>query len=302
MGVPSETVYGLAGDALNSAAAAKIFEAKQRPFFDPLICHLPGIDWLYQLAVLGGAQLELVERLARRFWPGPLTLVVPRSGLVPELVCSGLDTVALRMPSHPVFQSLLSRFGRPLAAPSANRFGRISPTEAGHVFSELSGRIPMIIDGGATLHGLESTIVSVEGGGLRILRSGPVTAEDLEAEAGPLTVNPAAAKFGKIEAPGQLESHYAPQTALLLARAGEYPPEQREGRGVLAWDAPGSGFSAVEILSESQDLREAAARLFGCLRRLDESGVREIVAELVPERGLGIAINDRLRRAAARRA
>ena len=301
VGVPSETVYGLAGDALNPAAAAKIFEAKQRPFFDPLICHLPGKDWLNRLTVLRGTEIELAERLAVRFWPGPLTLVLPRSDMVPELVCSGLDTVALRMPSHPVFQSLISRFGRPLAAPSANRFGRISPTEAGHVFSELGGRIPMILDGGSTQHGIESTIVSLDGKGVRILRSGPVTAEDLKSEVEVLPAYAPSAAQGRVEAPGQLESHYAPQTQLVLARALEYPQQHRSGVGLLAWARPEPGFSAVEVLSESQDLREAAARLFGCMRRLDESGVREIVAELVPETGLGVAINDRLRRAAARR-
>ncbi len=301
VGVPSETVYGLAGDALNPAAAAKIFEAKQRPFFDPLICHLPEKDWLNRLADLRGEEHELAARLTFRFWPGPLTIVVRRSGMVPDLVCSGLDTVALRMPSHPVFQSLLSRFGRPLAAPSANRFGRISPTEAGHVFSELSGRIPMILDGGPTRHGVESTIVSVDGRGVRILRSGPVTAEELRSEVELLPACPDSGAQGRVEAPGQLESHYAPQTQLVLARALEYPPRQRTGVGLLAWARPEPGFSAVEVLSAAQDLPEAAARLFGCMRRLDESGVREIVAELVPETGLGVAINDRLRRAAAKR-
>ncbi len=300
VGVPSETVYGLAGDALNPDAAAKIFEAKQRPFFDPLICHLPGIEWLDRLAVLAGRQRELVDRLARRFWPGPLTMVLPRSCLVPELVCSGLPTVALRMTAHPVFQSVLERFGGPLAAPSANRFGRISPTNAGHVFTELAGRIPMILDGGATLHGLESTIVAVEQGGLRILRSGPVVVEDLATEAMILGESAPDAAGAKIESPGQLQSHYAPQTALIIGRPEDYSAEQRKARGLLAWGAPVSGFSALEVLSESQDPREAAARLFGCMRRLDESGVSEIVAQLVPETGLGIAINDRLRRAAAR--
>jgi L-threonylcarbamoyladenylate synthase len=300
VGVPSETVYGLAGDALNPDAAAKIFESKQRPFFDPLICHLPEIEWLHRLATLDGRRRDLVDRLARRFWPGPLTMVVPRSSLVPELVCSGLPTVALRMSAHPVFQLVLKRFGGPLAAPSANRFGRISPTNAGHVFAELAGRIPMILDGGPTLHGLESTIVAVEEEGIRILRSGPVVAEDLAGEAVILSARPLDAGHSRVEAPGQLLSHYAPQTVLILGRPGDYSAEQRAGRGLLAWGTPATGFSAVESLSESMDLREAAARLFGCMRRLDESGVSEIVAELVPETGLGVAINDRLRRAAAR--
>jgi L-threonylcarbamoyladenylate synthase len=204
------------------------------------------------------------------------------------------------MTAHPVFQSVLERFGGPLAAPSANRFGRISPTNAGHVFTELAGRIPMILDGGATLHGLESTIVAVEQGGLRILRSGPVVVEDLATEAMILSESAPDAAGAKIESPGQLQSHYAPQTALIIGRPEDYSAEQRKGRGLLAWGAPMSGFSALEVLSESQDPREAAARLFGCMRRLDESGVSEIVAQLVPETGLGIAINDRLRRAAAR--
>jgi L-threonylcarbamoyladenylate synthase len=326
--LPSETVYGLAADALRLDAVLKIFEAKERPFFDPLIVHLPDRAWLEELTAIPDESRALVEALIAKFWPGPLTLVLPRRTLVPDLVTSGLETVAVRMPAHPVFRAVLARFGKPLAAPSANRFGRISPTTAAHVQSELAGRIPLILDGGATEHGLESTIVKVEGTRLRLLRAGPITAEeDLggvwaawramqqpppdEAEVTEMFAS-LGVSFPKmlegrpaaIEAPGQLQSHYAPRTPLRLFPRGAhfaFHGEKKSRVGSLAFSEPSTAgeFFCEEILSATGDLREAAATLFAKMRRLDEAGLDLILAEPVPEHGLGIAIMDRLRKAAA---
>jgi len=311
--LPTETVYGLGADALNPAACAKIFEAKDRPLYDPLIVHLPDLEWLEKLAVTSSVAL----RLAEHFWPGPFTLVLPRTTLVPDLVTSGQETVAVRMSAHPVFQAVARAFGKPIAAPSANRFGRISPTCADHVVEELDGRIPLVVDGGPCAHGVESTIVLMRGHGLHILRNGPVTHEDL-------------ARFGTvrdsvtdISAPGGLTSHYAPRTPLVICDVGVNPAgsldvEQasrlpalqptgsRDGRptfpavGLLAWSHSGEGFAVVEHLSKTRDLREAAANLYGAMRRLDAAGLERIVVEPVPETGLGVAIMERLRKAAAR--
>ena len=314
--LPTETVYGLAADALRPEAVVKIFEAKERPFFDPLIVHLPTAGWLDELTEIPTESRALVEALIAKFWPGPLTLVLPRRAVVPDIVTAGLDTVAVRMSAHPVFRAVLARFARPLAAPSANRFGRISPTTAEHVRTELAGRIPLIVDGGPTEHGLESTIVTVEGGRLRLLRAGPVTAPELAAvwlenHGGPVDVRaaerraffstPTRADGAPPEAPGQLASHYAPGTPMFLGSPSDTVVAARR-LGLLAFRAVTCGpqeFDAVEILSPTGDLREAAATLFAKMRRLDEAGLDLIVAEPVPERGLGIAIMDRLRKAAA---
>lgn len=291
--LPTETVYGLGGDALNASAAARIFEAKERPFFDPLICHLPDHSWLDRLTDIPTAVRNVVDALVARFWPGPLTLVLPKREIVPDLVSSGLPTVAVRRSAHPVFSAIVERFGSPVAAPSANRFGRISPTQSGHVFEELGGRIPLIIEGGATLHGVESTIVEVvESGVLRILRSGPVTREQLE-EFGVVEV-PGAVSEDQPEAPGRLKSHYAPRTPMELVEVGAEGCATRGRYGLLAWSKGRSGYEKVEILSEAGDLREAAATLFAKMRRLDELGLDGILAERVPGEGLGAAINDRL--------
>lgn len=294
--LPTETVYGLGADALRADAVLKIFEAKARPFFDPLIVHLPDPGWLEELTAIPPETRPLVDALVDRFWPGPLTLVLPRRARVPDLVASGLDTVAVRISAHPVFAAVARRFGKPIAAPSANRFGRISPTTAAHVYTELAGRIGLIVDGGPTTHGVESTIVAVEGDSLRILRSGPVTAEDLVSFA-PVQ----SAAFGaKLQAPGQLKSHYAPRTPLRLLDAGAPAPgpDARFGWMGFRSEPTGQGFGRVEVLSATGDLREAAATLFAKMRRLDEAELDAIFAEPVPEQGLGIAIMDRLRRAA----
>lgn len=283
--LPTETVYGLGAAALDSAACARIFEVKDRPLSDPLIVHLPTMEWLDQVAEVP----PVARRLAEQFWPGPLTLVLPRRDIVPDIVTAGQETVAVRMSSHPVFGSILQAYGKPVAAPSANRFGRISPTSAGDVVAELGGRIPLVIDGGSCEHGVESTIVLVQDTELHILRNGPVTVEELSAFG---TVR---GQIAGISAPGGLASHYAPRTPLVI---GDPIPSAKTG--LLSWKTPGKGFACVEYLTKSQDLREAAANLYGAMRRLDAAGLDMIIAEPVPESGLGRAIMERLKKAAAR--
>jgi len=284
--LPTETVYGLAADASLPDACARIFEAKERPLSDPLIVHLPSIDWLSRIAVPSPLALTLAET----FWPGPLTIVLPRQASIPDIVTAGQDTVAVRMSAHPVFQEVVQTFGKPLAAPSANRFGRISPTCAAHVMSELEGRIALILDGGPCTHGIESTIVHVLEDRLQVLRPGPITEAELRAFA-PVFQGPAG-----VAAPGGLKSHYAPRTKLVI----EQKPMPRGPRdGLLSWLHSGEGFSQTEFLSRSNDLREAAANLYSAMRRLDEAGIDLIIAESLPESGIGAAIMERLRKAAA---
>ncbi len=285
--LPTETVYGLAADALSPNACAKIFEAKNRPLSDPLIVHISSIDWLPRLTYPTPTSLALAEK----FWPGPLTMVLPRQPIVPDIVTAGEETVAIRMSAHPLFQEVATAFGKPLAAPSANRFGRISPTSAAHVLAELDGRISFILDGGPCTHGIESTIVHVSDDGLRILREGPITREDLRAFA-PLLDDSIA-----VSAPGGLKSHYAPRTPLVLEKN---PAPRSEKTGLLTFSEPREGFAQTEVLSATSDLREAAANLYGAMRRLDEAGLDLIVAEEIPESGIGAAIMERLRKAAAR--
>ena len=297
VGLPTETVYGLAADALNPIAVAKIFEAKERPRFDPLIVHLPNEEWLERVAKIDNRSHAPINKLVTRFWAGPLTLVLDRRSIVPEIVTAGLDTVAVRMSSHPVFAEIISELGKPIAAPSANRFGRISPTTAQHVLGELNGRIELIIDAGQTQHGLESTIVRLRGNTIEVLRRGPITAEQLSDFA---KVNLVASSGRKISVPGQLPSHYAPRTPLqLIDNATSFSPKNDQRVGLLAWHPRRGGlqFVAARNLSERQDLREAAANLFRYLRELDALGLDLIVAERVPCRGLGAVILDRLERA-----
>ena len=292
--LPTETVYGLAADALKPIAVAKIFEAKGRPRFDPLIVHLPDRDWREKVSNLRSENRELVSTLARNFWPGPLTIVLPRKTIVPEITTAGLDTVALRVSAHPVFAEIVRAFGAPVAAPSANRFGRISPTTAQHVFDELSGRVALIIDAGRTTHGIESTIVAVRDGKIEILRRGPITSEQLSSIGAVKTAKPS----DKISAPGQLPSHYAPKTPLRLV--DDLKSFKPGGRcALLAWNPiqKDQRFVAIRNLSEKRDLREAAANLFRYLRELDALDLDLIVAERVPEKELGAAILDRLQRA-----
>jgi L-threonylcarbamoyladenylate synthase len=279
--LPTETVYGLAADARNPDAVVKIFEAKERPRFDPLIVHLPTRE---SLDLVAHIDANLVRKLIEKFWPGPLTLVLPRSEVIPDIVTAGLKTVAVRMSAHPVFQQIVSAFGGPLAAPSANRFGRISPTMAQHVYDELAGRIPLIVDGGPTPHGIESTIVRVIDDSIEILRQGPITAEMLR-EFAPVRLGP---RSDTIVAPGQLKTHYAPRTKLIVVD------------NLQAFVPPnGTHFGAISLrsLSESGDLREAATNLFRIMRELDAANLDLIVAERVPNKGIGVAINERLERA-----
>ena len=305
--LPTETVYGLAADAANARAVAAVFQAKDRPFFDPLIVHLPDAGFLERLAVVPREQTERVARLTAAFWPGPLTILLPRrTEAVPDLVTAGSPLVALRVSRHPVFERVIRQLGRPLAAPSANRFGRISPTTGAHALAELRGRIPLVLEAGAAEHGVESTIVALEAGGrLRILRHGPITAERL-AEFGETVSGDTAGDVTK-SAPGQVEGHYAPRTPLRLIEAshGQAGGEE-EGRADVGWLVfrrdrmpPARRAGPVEALSEAGELREAATRLFAALRRLDEAGLTRINAECVPKTGLGRAIMERLERAAA---
>jgi len=294
--LPTETVYGLAADALSENAVLKIFQAKSRPRFDPLIVHLPDNNWVDHVAVVDPKVRPQFDRLHKQFWPGPLTFVFTRQPEISDVVTAGLETVAIRLSSHPIFQKIIAAFGRPLAAPSANRFGRISPTAAAHVLEELDGLIPLIIDGGPTAHGLESTIMALRNDRIELLRRGPITEEQLS-EFGPVVV---AAPTQHPEAPGQLPSHYAPRTRLVLTDdVSAYKVDTNKRCGLLSWKASNdSRFVEVRTLSERQDLAEAAANLFRYLRELDACHLDLIVAEKVPDEGLGAAINDRLSRAA----
>ncbi len=276
--VPTETVYGLAADATNAEAVARIYEAKGRPAFNPLIVHVPDFASAERLGRFDDRAFEL----ARKHWPGPLTLVVPLredSGIA-SIVTAGLSTIGIRVPAHPAMHALLLATGRPLAAPSANASGSMSPTRAEHVLKSLTGRIPLIIDGGPTDRGLESTIVAATGGPLRLLRPGPVevAAESLPAD--------------RIEAPGQLASHYAPSKPLRLNVASAEADEFLIGFGQIDGDAN---------LSASGNLIEAATWLFDLLHQADASPRERIAVAPVPDKGLGVAINDRLIRASARR-
>ena len=274
--VPTETVYGLAADATNAEAVARIYSAKGRPSFNPLIVHVPDVAAAEHIGEFGDA----ARALAAEHWAGPLTLVISlrADAGIAALVTSGLETIALRVPAHPAMQALLRATGRPLAAPSANASGTISPTRASHVLASLGGRIPLVIDGGATERGLESTIIAATGGRLRLLRPGPVL---IDAEFAPAD---------RIEAPGQLASHYSPAKPLRLGAEDAAPDEYLIGFGPVAGDSS---------LSPSGDLVEAAARLFDLLHRADASVKARIAVAPVPNEGLGAAINDRLSRAAA---
>lgn len=274
--IPTETVYGLAADATNAEAVARIYEAKGRPGFNPLIVHVPKLHSAERIGVFP----HEARVLAERHWPGPLTLVVPlreKAGIA-AIATAGLPTIGLRVPAHPAIQALLRAVGRPLAAPSANASGAISPTRADHVLKSLGGRIPLIIDGGATERGIESTIIAATGERLRLLRPGPIQ------------IDVAANLSEKIEAPGQLASHYAPSKPLRLNALSAEVDEYYIGFGDLRGDAD---------LSASGILVEAAARLFDLLHQADVSAKPRIAVAPVPDEGLGAAINDRLRRAAA---
>ena len=285
-------MYGLGGDATNERAVAAIFAAKGRPRFNPLIVHVSGLHEAERVAVFD----ERARRIAEHFWPGPLSLVLPRrpdSGLS-LLASAGLDTVAIRAPSHPVARALLAETRRPIAAPSANRSGRISPTEAAHVAEELGEQAILILDGGRCSVGLESTVLDLSGKTPLLLRPGAVTREELSLLLGEI----GSGGDGALRSPGMTASHYAPSLPLRLDATTARP-----GEALLAFgpDVP-TGFAEVQWLSPAGDLVEAAANLFALLRRLDRPLFAGIAVMPIPEEGLGRAINDRLRRAAAPRA
>lgn len=289
---PTETVYGLGADATNGEAVARIFEAKGRPIFNPLIVHVLGLE---QALIIAAFSPE-ARRLTEAFWPGALTLVLPRTETtdVSQLVSAGLPTVALRSPDHPAARELLLEARRPLAAPSANRSGHVSATRAEHVAADIGGKAALILDGGPTVLGLESTVLSLVDNVPVLLRPGAITAEAIEEVLGTRLVRREEAP-GQLTSPGQLASHYAPSAQLRL-NAYEWQADE----AVLAFGAvqqlPAHAFIN---LSESGDLIEAAANLFSALRTLDASGAASIAVTPVPSTGLGEAINDRLRRAAA---
>jgi L-threonylcarbamoyladenylate synthase len=297
---PTETVYGLGADAFDARAVARIFEVKARPSFDPLIVHLADQADLGRVAatIPPGA-----ERLAERFWPGPLTLVVRRRPELPEIVTAGLDTVGVRVPAHEAARRLIGAAGAPVAAPSANPFGYVSPTTAVHVAELLGGAVDLILDGGPCPVGVESTIVSLATETPSLLRPGGVPREALE-DTLRRAVSSAPAPAGGPLAPGQLERHYATMTPLRIL-PGPAGPGSAEGDrvGLLAWHRPAAdaGYAAVEVLAPDGRATTAAAGLFAALRRLDALGLDLIVAEPCEETGLGHAIMDRLRRSAARR-
>lgn len=306
--LPTETVYGLAADAFNAEAVARVFEVKERPSFDPLIVHIGHKRDLDLVAKVPEELEEVVDELVEAHWPGPLTLVLPKREDVPDLVTSGLGTVAVRLSAHEVMRAVAREI--PIAAPSANRFGRISPTSAQAVMEELGGKIPLVIDGGACRDGLESTIVAPEmtekGPILRLLRPGPIPKEELRKIA--KVVKPKRSKEDHVEAPGQIESHYAPATPLVVVeRPEDFIPEEGLRYGLLSYRGEGKGslmeateWAHTEVMSPGKGkLAEGAVRLFYCLRSLDAAGVDVIVAEAVSETGVGVAMMDRLRRAAA---
>lgn len=290
---PTETVYGLGGDATNDRAVAAIFAAKGRPSFNPLIVHVANISGAAQHAELSAK----AQAVARAFWPGPLTLVLPRRRdcRISLLATAGLDSVAIRVPAHKIAQTLLMMCGLPLAAPSANPSGRLSPTEADHVLADLAGNVAFVIDGGPCSVGVESTVLSLLGDYPRVLRPGAVTAEALsEVLKEPVAIETGAEDAAAPRSPGRLVSHYAPRLPVRLNAAAAEPGEALLGFG------PAAPKDALN-LSAAGDLQEAAANLFAMLRRLDDPTHRGIAVMPVPEAGLGIAINDRLRRAAAPR-
>lgn len=310
--LPTETVYGLAADALNPSAVAKIFEAKERPTFDPLIVHLAHKKDLDEVAEVPEGIATVLQKLTDRFWPGPLTILLPKKAVVPDLVTAGLPTVAVRVSANSIFKKVAQSLGRPLAAPSANRFGSISPTSAAAVQAELNGRIPLIIDGGATMHGLESTIIKIEPGSpkalITIVRPGPITVEDLKLYGKVMRQNLTLVDQAS-EAPGQLASHYAPRTPLrLMANPADFRPEVGKRYALMSYRGEAkdgylglTDWVEVMMLSPGKGkLPEAAVRFFYVLRTLDELGVDEIIAEPMLEHGVGLAMMDRLRRAAVK--
>jgi L-threonylcarbamoyladenylate synthase len=297
--LPTETVYGLAANALDPLAVAKIFAAKERPFFDPLIVHLPDVDWLSRVA---SDFPPVARRLADRFWPGPLTLVLPKKDVIPDIVTSGLTSVAVRVPDHELTRKVLRLADIPIAAPSANPFGRLSPTTAEHVQKQLGSRIQAILDGGPCRVGVESTILQIDGETVTLLRPGGIPLEEIQSLIGQVELV-ASATSARPAAPGMLASHYAPRTPLILENTVPRGPRQRRTGLLVLSDCDEScvkRFAQVEVLAPSGNLVDAAANFFQALHRLDAAALDEIIAVRFPDEGLGRALNDRLQRAAFR--
>lgn len=292
VGIPTETVYGLAANALNATAVAQIFEIKRRPTFDPLIVHIGKIEQLNELVE---SIPQKASQLIDAFWPGPLTLILKRKDVVPDLVTSGLETVGVRMPNHPITLQLLQELPFPLAAPSANPFGYISPTRAQHVVDQLGNEVQYVLDGGECQIGVESTIISFEEETPCILRLGGLSVESIESVIGGVKIN--IQSTSNPHAPGMLLSHYSPRKPMHEGKPMEYINDARVGTIQFQGE---TNQSKNRILSSTGNLNEAAQRLFKTMRELDESDIEKIVFEFVPEEGLGRAINDRLRRAATK--
>jgi len=289
---PTDTVYGLGANGLNANAVARIYEIKERPSFNPLILHIAHIESLQKLTTCNDPR---VYALAEKFWPGPLTIILPKSGIVPDIVTAGLPTVGIRMPNHPVALELISKAGFPVAAPSANKFGRLSPTTAQHVRKQLPN-LDFVLDGGKTSVGIESTIIALREDGFEILRPGSITAEEL-CKVVPQAKNTTA--HDTIIAPGMLKSHYSPNKPFYII--GESSPAEyaTSNAGLIAFSPyEGGGFKKVVYPSKSGDLKEYAINLFATIHEFEDSDVDFILAEPVPEQGVGIAIMDRLRKAA----
>ncbi len=296
--IPTETVYGLAANALDEKALLSVFEVKQRPFFDPLIVHAPSLEDAITYATISD---ERLMALARKYWPGPLTLLLPKKDIIPGLVTSGLSRVGIRVPAHPLTQELLKKVKLPLAAPSANPFGYISPTLASHVQKQLGTKVTYILDGGNCSIGIESTIVGVEDGILCIYRLGGLAVEAIEKIAGKARL--LLHQSSDPSAPGQLTNHYAPRKPFYLGNIDSLIAEHKSKKiMVIAFGARNYGGEKIQMLNLSPDaqLNEAAINLFKMLREADDSDAEILIAEPVPAEGLGMAINDRLKRAAAR--
>lgn len=301
VGMPTETVYGLAANACDAAAVLQVFAAKQRPHFDPLIVHVADADMANAYAQVS----QQAQQLMRAFWPGPLTLVLPKTARVPDEVTSGLDTVAIRCPDHPMALALIRGAGLGIAAPSANLFGRISPTTAAHVAAQLGDKVALILDGGACRIGVESSVLALfdETKPAQLLRPGGLSAEDLSQVLGYVPEQVQLAEVERehlaLSAPGQLKSHYAPQMPMQLKQRSE-PWIEDGDAAYLTWSQPISFACRASVcLSPAASVDEAASRLFAAMRELEASGAKCLYAEYVPEHGLGAAVNDRLRRAAS---
>jgi L-threonylcarbamoyladenylate synthase len=296
VGIPTETVYGLAANALNEKAVLSIFEAKQRPFFDPLIIHVSSLETAKNYAHFTDKRLEL---LAKTFWPGPLTLLLLKKELVPALVTSGLEQVAVRVPNHPLTLELLKKIEIPLAAPSANPFGYVSPTQPKHVNDQLGAKVDYILDGGSCAVGIESTIVGIEDDKLCVFRLGGLAIEEIEKVAGEveLRIN----NSSNPKAPGQLKNHYAPKKPLFVGDLKKlYHKHLPQKKVFICFGEISPDLKNEEVfnLSKTKNTSEAAVNLFKFLRLADESSAEIVLCELLPDTGLGQAINDRLRRAA----